>query len=94
MLVVGCHNKILQTEGLHDMFTAVCATVANPQAPGDSPVSASCLALGPPGLLRCATVPDFVCSRDPYSGPCFYIENALPTNSLPAQKLVFLSQKF
>lgn len=60
MLAVDCHNKVLETEGLHGMFTAVCATVANPQVSCNSPASPPILPLDL-SILRYATVPDFVC---------------------------------
>lgn len=65
MLAVDCHNKILETEGLHGMFTALYATVANPQVSCSSPASPPILPLDHPTLelsiLRSATPPDFVC---------------------------------
>lgn len=64
MLAVDCHNKILETEGLQGMFTAVYATVANPQVSCNSaaspilPLDHHILDLS---ILRYATVSDFVC---------------------------------
>lgn len=65
MLAVDCHNEILETEGLHGMFSAVYATVTNPQVFCNSPASPPILPLDHHTLdlsiLRYATVPDFVC---------------------------------